>query len=119
MSEQRTPDRFLRLCGLCRRAGRVVCGAPLIFQALRGRTPPALVLVAADASEGSAKKLRTKCEFYRVPLLTTPYPKEVLAHAVGKDGPLAAIAVLDPGIAEELLKSSGKDASEAVGSEEK
>lgn len=119
VSERKPPDRFLGLCGLCRRAGRVVCGAPLIFQALRGKTPPALVLVAADVSQGSEKKLRTKCEFYRVPLLKTPYPKEVLANAVGKEGPLAAIAVLDAGIAGELLKSSGKDASEAVGSEEK
>ena len=119
MSDARSPDRFLGLCGLCRRAGRIVCGAPLIFTALRGKTPPSLVLVAADASAGSEKKLRTKCEFYRVPLLKTPYPKEVLAHAVGKVGPIAAIAVMDAGIAGELLKSSGKDASEAVGSEEK
>ena len=111
------PDRFLGLLGLCRRAGRVVCGAPLIFQAMRSHKPPALVLVAADASEGSAKKLRTKCEFYRVPLLLTEYTKEALAHAVGKDGPMAAVAVLDAGIAGELLKSSGKDVSDPIGNE--
>lgn len=109
------PDRFLRLLGLCRRAGRVVCGAPLIFEAMRSKKPPSLVIAAADASKGSAKRLRTKCEFYRVPLLFTDHPKDVLAHAVGKDGPLAAVAVMDAGIAEELLKSSGKDVSESVG----
>ena len=119
MSERKPPDRFLGLCGLCRRAGRIVLGAPLIFYALREKTPPSLVLLAADASAGSEKKLRTKCEFYRVPLLKTPYTKEVLAHAVGKDAPLAAIAVMDAGLARELLKSSGKDASDAIGSEEK
>ena len=116
-AEKQHPDRFLGLLGLCRRAGRVVCGAPLIEEALRSSRPPALVLVASDASEGAAKRLRTKCEFYRVPMLPTGYEKDVLARAVGKDGPLAAVAVMDAGIAKELLKSSGKDAPGATGNE--
>ncbi|MBQ2718649.1 MAG: ribosomal L7Ae/L30e/S12e/Gadd45 family protein [Clostridia bacterium] len=117
MSDKATgPDRFLGLVGLCRRAGRVVIGAPLIGTAMRAGKLPALVLVAADVSAGSAKKLTTKCNFYKVPLLSVPYTKEALAHAVGKDAPVAALGILDAGIAGELLKSSGKDAPRTKGS---
>ncbi|MBR7095282.1 MAG: ribosomal L7Ae/L30e/S12e/Gadd45 family protein [Clostridia bacterium] len=115
MSDTARPDRFLGLLGLSRRAGRAVIGAPLIAEAMHAKKRPALVLVAADASAGSAKKMQTKCNFYEVPLLRVPYTKEALGHAVGKDGPVAAIAVMDAGIAGELLKPSGKDAPTAVG----
>ncbi len=115
MSDNARPDRFLGLLGLCRRAGRVVIGAPLVGLSLRSGKAPALVLLAADASAGSAKKMQTKCNFYKVPLLCVPYTGEALAHAVGKGGPVAALAVMDAGIAGELLKSSGKDAPTAVG----
>lgn len=113
------PDRFLRLLGLAKRGGKTVAGAPLIFAAMHKGRPPALVIAAADASEGSAKKIGTQCEYYRVPLLRSPYPREVLSHAVGEGGLVAAVAVCDPGLAEELIKSSGKDASLLLGSEEK
>ena len=111
-------DRFLRLLGLARRAGKTVVGAPLVFAPMHKGRPPALVVAAADASPASQKKIRSQCEYYRVPLLETRYPKEILAHAVGKEGPVAAIAVTDPGLAEELRKSSGKEAADPVGGEE-
>ena len=101
------PDRFLGLLGLARRAGRTVHGAPLIFTAMRTKRPPCLVIAAADASAGAQKKLRTKCSFYRTPLLISTYDKATLAHAIGSPGELAAVAVCDEGIAKELLKLSG------------
>ncbi len=107
-----TPPRFLRLLGLARRGGNTVLGAPLIFAALRGGKRPPLVIAASDASDATQKKLRTKCEFYRIPLCVSPYTKESLSHAVGKEAPIAAVAILDAGLAEELAKSSGKDATD-------
>lgn len=104
-----TADRFLGLLGLARRAGRTVHGAPLIFAAMKSKRPPALVIAAADASAGAQKKLRTKCSFYRTPLLHSAYDKATLAHAIGSPGELAAVGVLDAGIAQELLKLSGSD----------
>ena len=113
------PDRTLRLLGLAKRGGNTIAGAPLIFAAMHKGHPPALVIAASDASCGSAKKIRTQCAYYRVPLLLSPYPRAVLSHAVGEGGLVAAVAVTDKGLAEELRKSSGKDASALGGSEEK
>ena len=117
-NERRMPDRTLRLLGLAKRAGKTVDGAPLIFAAMHRGRAPLLVLAAADASPASRKKIRSQCAFYRVPLLFTEYTKELLGHTVGKDGPVAAVAVTDAGLAEELKKSSGKEASVPVGNEE-
>ena len=93
-------------------------GAPLIFTAMRSKRPPCLVLVAEDASDGAKKKLRTKCEFYKVPLLYTTYSKEALAHAVGNSGEVAAVAITDQGLAGELLKPSMGQAKPDDGNEE-
>ena len=117
MSEM--PDRPLRLLGLARRAGKLLLGAPLIFAAMHKGKPPFLVIAAADASAPSQKKLRTQCEFYRVPLFISPYTKEALSHAVGKAGLLSAVAVTDAALAGELQKSSGKDVPPHGGNEER
>ena len=119
MSERQMPDRFLRLLGLAKCGGNTIVGAPLIFAAMQKARPPLLVIAAADASPPSAKKLRTQCEYYRVPLLVSHYTKDTLSHAVGHLGPVAAVAVTDAGLAGELQKSSGKDVSVPVGNEEK
>lgn len=103
------PDRFLGLLGLARRAGRTVHGAPLIFAAMRTKRPPCLVIAAADASAGAQKKLRTKCSFYHIPLLLSPYDKGALAHAIGSQGEISAVGVSDEGFAKELVKLSGSD----------
>ena len=111
-------ERPLRLLGLARRAGKAVVGAPLVFATMHKGRPPALVLAAADASPASLKKIRSQCEYYGVPLVETRYPKELLSRAVGKEGPVAAVAVTDTGLAEEIRKSSGKDAADPIGGEE-
>ncbi len=114
-----SPERPLRLLGLAKRGGNLIAGAPLIFTALHRGKRPFLVVAAADASPPSRKKLCTQCEFYQIPLLLSPYTKEDLAHAVGKDAPIAAVAVLDSGLAGELQKSLGKDVPDTGGGEEK
>ena len=116
--DKKAPDRFLGLVGLAKRAGRTVTGAPLIFTAMRTKRPPCLVLVAEDASDGARKKLRTKCEFYKIPLLYTTYSKDALAHAVGNSGEVAAVAITDQGLAGELLKPSMGQAKPDGGNEE-
>ena len=116
--DTKAPDRFLGLVGLAKRAGRTVTGAPLIFTAMKSKRPPCLVLVAEDASDGARKKLRTKCEFYKIPLLYTTYSKDALAHAVGNSGEVAAVAITDQGLAGELLKPSMGQAKPDGGNEE-
>lgn len=89
----------MRALGLCRRAGALICGAPMIYEAVRGKRPPLVVLEACDTSENTHKKLTDKCSFYSVMLVRLESGGEDLARAVGKTGELAAVAVTDENLA--------------------
>ena len=90
--------------GLCAKAGAVVCGTPLICEALRKKNPPVLVLLASDAAKNAEKKLTDKCGFYGVEIQKIPLDTAQLALAVGKRGLVAAVAVTSDGLAG-LVKS--------------
>lgn len=95
--------RLLGFLGLCRKAGKLIIGTPLVCEALGARTKPHLVLVCAYASPATRKKLQTKTAYYGVTLRMPALDPEELAHAVGKTGAVAALAVTDPGMAAALL----------------
>ena len=100
----------LRALGLCRRAGALVSGTPMICDALRdGKRKPLMVLMASDVSEGTKKKLTDKCAFYETRLVTLATGGEDLAKAVGKTGFLASVAVTDKNLAELVKKSLGEE----------
>lgn len=88
-------DRLLGAIGMCKRAGRLICGVPLICTEMRKGGQVCLVLAASDASDNTKKKLNDKCSFYGVRLVFLPYTAEVLAQAVGKDAPIGAVAITD------------------------
>ncbi len=92
-------DRLLGALGLCRRAGKLICGVDLICTELRksaARTQTVqAVLAASDVSDNTRKKLNDKCNFYGVSLILLPYRAEELAAAVGKDAPIGAVAITD------------------------
>lgn len=95
-------DKLLGFLGLCRKAGKLVLGTPMVCEELRGKRKPALVVASAGASAPTKKRLATKCAFYGVPLREVPVAPDLLAHAVGKSGNLAAVAVTDPKMADAL-----------------
>lgn len=108
---KKNSDRFLRMLGLARRAGKVVLGTPLSLQALhKGRAR--LLIVCEEASAQTKKKMHTQAAFYRVPLIVLPLPTAEFSHLLGKQAPVVSVAVTDDGFAAELLKSSGKEDSE-------
>ena len=88
-------DRLLGAIGLCKRAGKLICGVPLICTELRKSRAIQAVLAASDVSDNTRKKLNDKCHFYSVPLVFLPCTAEELASAVGKDAPIGAVAVTD------------------------
>jgi ribosomal protein L7Ae-like RNA K-turn-binding protein len=90
-------DRLLGAIGLCRRAGKLVCGVDLICTEMRKRKSVQLVLAASDVSDNTKKKLNDKCKFYGVTLAFLPCTAEGLAAAVGKDAPIGAVAITDAG----------------------
>ena len=103
MPKNEAKKSLLGFLGLCRKAGRLICGTPQVTEALGGKRAPVFVVAAYDASPATQKKLRTQTEFYRVPLYTVEIGALELAHAVGKTGALAAVAVTESGMGEALL----------------
>lgn len=104
-------ERFFRMLGLARRAGKVTLGTPLSLQALHKRRAR-LLIVCDEASEATKKKMHTQALYYRVPLVLVNVPQEQFAHLLGKQAPVVSAAVTDDSFAAELLKSSGKEDSE-------
>lgn len=92
---QSEQEALLHALGLCARAGKLLYGVPMICEALSKKQKPFLVLCASDNAENSAKRLRDRCKFYGVRLASAETDGERLAHAVGKAGRLAAVAVTD------------------------
>ena len=93
--EAMKPEKTLSALGLCAKARRLVCGTPMICEALRAKNKPFLVILASDNSENTEKKLTDKCRFYGVPLAHVAADGERLAAAVGKQSRVAAVAVTD------------------------
>lgn len=111
---------FLGFLGLCRRAGKAICGTPQVCLALQKGSKPPLVLYAAEASAATRKKIESKCAFYGVRAVALAVSPAALGAAVGKGGELAAVAVIDAGFADAMVKklaaveaphSIGKDLS--------
>lgn len=88
---------LLGFLGLCRRAGRMVLGTPLVCEELAKKKKPDLVLYSSEASEATRKRIENKCRFYGVEAISLSVSTGDLAHALGKRGDLAAIAVTDGG----------------------
>ncbi len=93
----------------------MICGTPLVCEALAKPQKPALVLYSSHASPATRKKIENKCAYYGVPAITVPATPEALAHAVGKIGCLAAVAVTDSGFAEALEKKLSQLTEEPQG----
>lgn len=101
----RSLQKTLSALGLSKKAGKLICGAPLICDALAGHQKPLLVLSASDNSENTKKRLRDKCAFYGVELVTLDIEGEALAAAVGKSGKLSAVALTDQNLCRLVTKS--------------
>ena len=94
-AEQPAGEKLLLALGFCARARKLVCGTPLICEALRSKNKPFLVVESSDNSENTSKRLRDRCAFYGVRLIRLNVNGEQLARAVGKGGRVAACAVMD------------------------
>ena len=95
------------MLGFAMRAGKVIIGTELVCAALskRGAKSPRLVLVATTASDGTKKKIFTKCEFYGVKVIEINEDGESLGRLLGKLYAPAVIAIADDRFAEEIRRA--------------
>ena len=73
------------------------------------KNPPKLVLVASSASEGSKKKLFTKCEFYEIKAVQLNMSAEELGSLLGKSFAPVTLGIMDEGFASEIIKAIGEE----------
>lgn len=93
--------KILSLLGLAQKAGKTASGEFAVEQAVR-RQSAFLVIVAADASDNTKKKMKNKTDYYHTPLYVFA-TKEELGRCIGKEY-RSMVAILDRGFAEALGK---------------
>ena len=101
-------EKLLGMAGLATRAGRVIFGTPMVCDAMKAGRKLFLVLEAKDTSENTHKRITDRCAYYGVPHARIDVSTSELAHALGKLGDLAVVAITDQGFAsaiESLLSS--------------
>ena len=101
-------ERVLSMIGLCKKAGRLVSGVPMVCEALRdGRVQ--LVVYASGASENSLKRVCDKAKTYSGQAIAVETDPETLAQRIGKTGAVAAVGIADAGFAGALQKMIAGD----------
>ncbi|WP_102271419.1 YlxQ family RNA-binding protein [Cytobacillus massiliigabonensis] len=92
-------NQWMSLLGLANRARKVTSGEELTIKEIRNGKAK-LILLSADASINTAKKVTDKCKSYHVPYKLVPN-REMLGQAIGKEARVV-VAVLDVGFAKKL-----------------
>jgi ribosomal protein L7Ae-like RNA K-turn-binding protein len=93
-------NQWISLLGLANRARKIISGEELSVKEIRSGKAK-LILLSADASANTAKKITDKCKSYGVPLKFIEN-REVLGNAIGKEARVV-VAILDQGFAKKLL----------------
>ncbi len=95
------------LLGISAKAGKLKSGEFSTLEAIRSGKAK-LVIIAEDASAGTAEKFRNKCGSYQVPMFRFG-EKETLGRSVGKEE-RSSLAILDEGLAGSLIRELSRKA---------
>ena len=91
--------QILQLLGMATRARMIVTGEELVIREVRNGKAR-LVIVSADASANTIKKITDKCTFFNVEKHVFGNREEI-GHAIGKESRVV-LAVTDAGFARKL-----------------
>ncbi|MDP4162098.1 MAG: YlxQ family RNA-binding protein [Bacillota bacterium] len=94
------PTQWMSLLGIANRARKITSGEELSVKEIQ-RGNAKLVLLSADASANTTKKITDKCKSYDVPLKLVDN-RQSLGQAIGKEARVV-VAVMDDGFANKLL----------------
>ena len=92
------------MLGFAMRAGKITVGTELVCSSMArdGKDRPRIVLVSHSASDGTKKKIFTKCEFYGIDCFEIKLDSDVLGRLLGKLYAPATVAITDDGFAKEI-----------------
>ena len=97
--ETTNKEKVLNLIGLATRARLTSLGTDIVIGSIQ-RNNAKIVFVANDASIETVKKIKDKCDYYRV-LCVNEFSTEELNSSVGK-GNIKAISINDKGFCENI-----------------
>lgn len=89
--------RFKFALSLARKAGKALCGTPLVCDGIRGGSVE-FVLISKYASENSKKRVLNCATHYKTKILYTELTPEALGASVGKAA-LACLGITDKNLA--------------------
>ncbi|MFJ5713298.1 YlxQ family RNA-binding protein [Neobacillus sp. NPDC093127] len=92
--------QWMSLLGLANRARKITTGEELTVKEIRNGKAK-LVLLSADASANTTKKITDKCNSYEVPYKMVE-DRHLLGQAIGKEARVV-VAVMDDGFAKKLI----------------
>lgn len=93
-------NQWMSLLGLANRARKIISGEELTVKEIRNGKAK-LVLLSADASQNTTKKITDKCNSYEVPFKIVE-DRHLLGQAIGKEARVV-VAVMDDGFAKKLI----------------
>ena len=98
-------QRLRGMLGFAMRAGKVLIGTEIVCKAMaNSKSGLKLVVISCEASEGTKKKISTKCEFYRIKMVQIKMSTDDLGSLLGKSYSPATIGITDEGFATEIEK---------------
>lgn len=93
-------NQWMSLLGLANRARKIISGEELTVKQIQSGKAR-LILLSADASENTTKKITDKCNSYQVPYKVVEN-RHLLGQAIGKEARVV-VAVLDEGFAKKMV----------------
>lgn len=102
--ENKSEIRLRGMLGFAMRAGKITVGTELVCSSMArdGKDRPRIVLVSHSASDGTKKKIFTKCEFYGIDCFEIKLDSDELGRLLGKLYAPATVAITDDGFAKEI-----------------
>ncbi|MDQ0198601.1 YlxQ family RNA-binding protein [Neobacillus ginsengisoli] len=93
-------NQWMSLLGLANRARKIISGEELTVKQIQSGKAK-LILLSADASANTTKKITDKCKSYEIPFKIVE-DRHLLGQAIGKEARVV-VAVLDDGFAKKLV----------------
>ena len=103
MAENNEIKRVLGMLGLAMKAGKVVIGTEQVIAYLQKKKLK-LVLLSGGSSDGTKKKICSKCEYYSILLRELPIQTDELGSLLGKTYTPAVVGITDENFSKAIIK---------------
>ena len=103
MAEGNRLKRVLGMLGLAMKAGKVVIGTEQVIAFLQKKKLK-LVILSSSSSDGTKKKISSKCEFYKIRLVELPIQTDELGELLGKTYTPAVVGITDENFSKAISK---------------